>query len=180
MTGKPRHTGLIQNLWKLLNTILAELKAIHRKVNRILDLLEPGPAVGFIFSAALEGNPPKEIIMNGLNALPIDKTMILSIRPVDSKGNDAPLDGAPVWQSSNTEVLNLAAAPNGLSVALLPVGPLGAVTVTVTGDADMGTGIKPIIGSIDIQVTGGEAIAIVITPGPLTDPTPAPPAPEVP
>ena len=92
----------------------------------------------------------------------------LSIQPVDKRGNPASLDGVPVWLSSNSEVVSVVAAADGLSAVATAVGPLGTATVSVTADADLGAGVTEIAGTLDITVTAGAATTVKITAG---DPT---------
>lgn len=91
----------------------------------------------------------------------------VTIAPVSKKGNPAPLDGIPVWSTENTNVLALTPSGDGLSCVIAAVGPLTStpVRVTVTGDADMGSGVTPIVGFVDVEITGGQAVSINVTPG---------------
>ena len=89
----------------------------------------------------------------------------LSVSFVDAKGNPATVDGAPVWSVSDANVLSVTAAADGLSADVLTVGPLGTAQVSVTADADLGEGVKSLVGTLDVQVVGSEAVAIAITAG---------------
>ena len=94
-----------------------------------------------------------------------DQKVTLAIQPVDSYGNPARVDGIPAWGSSDEALLTLEVAADGMSAVALPVGPLGTVQVNVTADADLGAGIKPIAGVLDIQVEPGEAVSVNISAG---------------
>lgn len=73
----------------------------------------------------------------------------------DSHGNPASVDGVPVWASSDETVLVVAAAADGMSAVVDTVAP-GTARVSVTADADLGAGTKPITGvSEDVNVTLG-------------------------
>ncbi len=93
----------------------------------------------------------------------------VTIKPVDKKGQPAPLDGVPEWSTDNTDVLSLKPSADGLTCTVIAVGPLTApdtpARVTVKADADMGSGTTPIIGTLDITITGGAATTITLTPG---------------
>lgn len=96
---------------------------------------------------------------------------LLTIDPAgvkDAKGNPAPLDGAPSWESSNPEVLVVAPAADGMSATVSAIGPLGSAQVTVSADARLGPDTKTITGTLDVEVTASEAATIEITPGPVT------------
>ncbi len=93
----------------------------------------------------------------------------VSVAITDKKGNPAKVDGVPVWQVDNPNVLALTPAADGMSCLVAAVGPLGTAKVSMTADADLGAGITEIIGVLDIEVTGGTATTVVLTPGTPTD-----------
>lgn len=93
------------------------------------------------------------------------QNVTLTIKPVDKKGNPAPVDGVPVWATSDDTKATVAPAVDGLSAVVSAVGPLGAVQISVSADADLGTGVKSITGLLDIEVIAGEAAALAIEAG---------------
>jgi hypothetical protein len=100
-----------------------------------------------------------------------DKVVSLSIDPAsikDREGNPAAVQGTPVWASSDETVVTLQVAEGGMS-AVAVSHLAGAARVLVEADADLGDGVKPINGSLEIEVTPGVAAAITITAG---EPTP--------
>lgn len=84
----------------------------------------------------------------------------VAIAVVDAKGNPAQIDGAPVWAVSDPAGLAVVPAEDGLSASVVAVGPLGVFQATVQVDADLGEGVKPLIGILDVEVVAGEAAAI--------------------
>ena len=94
-----------------------------------------------------------------------DEKLPLTITARDRAGNAAPLDGAPVWSTSDAGLLTLAAAGDGLSAFVIPVGPIGSARVNVTADADLGDGVRELIGTIVIDVMSAEAVTIAIVAG---------------
>jgi len=79
----------------------------------------------------------------------------------DSQGRPAPVDGVPVWASSDSTVISVAPSPDGMSAIVASVAP-GTARVTVSADADLGAGVVPIIGvSEDIVVTNGNIATVV-------------------
>lgn len=93
----------------------------------------------------------------------------VTIAPVNAKGQPAALDGVPEWLTSNSDALALEPAPDGLSCKVTAVGIPGSGSVQVTGDADLGTGVTPIVGTLDVNVSLAPATSIVMTAGPVTD-----------
>lgn len=100
--------------------------------------------------------------------LPADKKVTASVSWVDRKGNPASIDGIPVWATSDGNVAALEVAANGLSAVLLG-GLVGNCQVSVSADADLGAGTKPVVALLDVQVVAGEAAVGVIVPGALED-----------
>lgn len=89
-----------------------------------------------------------------------DATATLDIR--NAAGDPASVDGIPVWASSDETVVRVTPAADGMTAAITPVAPnpvdqpSGAAVparITVTADADLGQGVKPLVGvSEDILV----------------------------
>jgi hypothetical protein len=165
--GKRRNTQMLMLIWRLLTTVPRKLDQIIGLLQEIKALLEaPGPAVRLIFSAEQDGQ-----IIEGVTQVNLrdDQKVTLTIKPVDKKGNPALLDGAPVWATSNSELATVTEAPDGLSAEVVAVGPLGTVTISVTADADLGSGVTPLAGSLDITVVSGAAETIEISAGDPSD-----------
>lgn len=89
----------------------------------------------------------------------------LSVRFSDRKGNPAQVQGPPLWQVDNPNVLALTPADDGLACTVSAVGPLGTATVSIQADADLGEGVKNLVGVFAVEVTGGEAQTVEIVPG---------------
>lgn len=98
----------------------------------------------------------------------------LSYTAVDSRGNPAVVQN-PTWESSDSSVVTVTASADGATAVAAAAGPLGSATVTLTGDADLGEGVSPITGVLDIQVVAGNAAVFNITAGTPTEQMPPPP-----
>lgn len=105
---------------------------------------------------------PEEDSMTAFT-LPDDKTAGAAVAYVDAKGNPATVDGAPVWTSSDETILTVAAAADGMSAVVTPVGPLGTAQIKIDADADMGAGVTDIITLADVEVVAGQAVAGNVT-----------------
>lgn len=96
----------------------------------------------------------------------------VSLSITDNRGRPARVDGVPVWASSDETVLSVAASPDGMSAAIETVAP-GTARVSVSADADLGTGVIEITGvTEDINVTLGpnsQASVVTITLGSPTE-----------
>jgi hypothetical protein len=79
----------------------------------------------------------------------------------DSRGRPAAVDGVPVWASSDPTVLAVTPAADGMSAAVDTVAP-GTARVTVTADADLGSGVQTITGvSEDVNVANGSVASVM-------------------
>jgi hypothetical protein len=83
----------------------------------------------------------------------------------DKRNNPASIDGQPSWSVDNSELLAITPSADGMSCVFASVGPLGIATITVKADADLGDGMKPIVGSLEVEISAGDAAVIEITAG---------------
>lgn len=83
----------------------------------------------------------------------------------DAKGNPARVDGVPEWASSDPNVATVTPSADGFSAVVKAV-QTGETQVSVTVDADLGEGVRPLIGVGDIEVVAGEATVIALQFGP--------------
>lgn len=89
----------------------------------------------------------------------------LRIVAKDARGNLASLDGPPVWATDNSDVLALEASSEGLACMVRATGMIGTGRVQVTGDADLGAGVEPVLAIADVEVGPGKAVVIEIESG---------------
>jgi hypothetical protein len=95
--------------------------------------------------------------------------VVLSIEPLDSKGNPAPVEFI-TWGVDNPNVIALTPAADGKSCLIAATGPLGTAMVSVKADADLDPNVtSDIVGTFEVQVTGGKATTIKITAGTPTE-----------
>lgn len=83
----------------------------------------------------------------------------------NARGQPAPVDGVPIWASSDETVLRVTAAADGMSAVIDTVAPGGPARITVSADADLGTGVQTITGvSPDVVVAlGPKSVASVVS-----------------
>jgi len=101
--------------------------------------------------------------------LTADQQVTLSVSAVDRYGNPTDITGDSVWRSSDESIVQVEADDDDISIAVArAVGPIGTASVTFTNDLNQdGTG--DFIGSLAIDVVGGEMSEIVIVPGEVED-----------
>lgn len=85
-----------------------------------------------------------------------------SIAPKDRKGRPAQVDGTPSWAVSDETIIQVVPAANGMSAIVVAQGP-GTANLNVNADADLGNGVEPLIGTMEVTVTPGKATVIEIT-----------------
>lgn len=92
------------------------------------------------------------------NTEQFDATLVIT----NAAGQPAPVQGAPVWATSDATIVTVTAAADGMS-AIIPCVAPGTARITVTADADLGAGTVTITGvSEDIVVTVDPANAASI------------------
>jgi hypothetical protein len=82
----------------------------------------------------------------------------------DAKGQPAKVDGAPAWESSDAAVVTVAASSDGMS-CVATAQDVGTALVTMTADADLGSGTTPVIGTAAFVVDPGDAVIAELSPG---------------
>ena len=146
-----------------MTTLAALLKVIRQLAEVSLSLLQkPAQATQLVFSFVSSSPIQFHIGVKKMKLTDVQK-VIGSIAPKDAAGNPAPVDGIPVWASSDTAVITVTAAPDGMSAVVEAVGPLGTAQVSVSADADTGEGVTTITALVDIEVLASEATALGIT-----------------
>lgn len=91
----------------------------------------------------------------------------LSIQPVDSFGNKASVDGAPVWNLADDGLGTLAVAANGLDAVFTSSGKVGSALVEVAADVDLSDGVRNLGGSVSIDIEAGEAVDLGVRAEPI-------------
>lgn len=141
----------------------------------------PGPARDQVYlelsigPVTEQSSNPEEMTMALLTLLDNQQARV-SIAPVSKAGNPAKIDGVPVWSSSNADIV-VVPEESGLAALVRAAGPIAAGTITITADADLGEGVKPIEGKFNVAVEGGQAADFGISFGDVVDQPPAEPAP---
>lgn len=102
--------------------------------------------------------------------LPDDKKVTVKVSYVDAHGHPAKVDGNVTWSSSDENVALVTPATDSSQADITPNTNLGQVQITAKADADLGTGVREIITTLDVEVVAGDAVRGVIAP--VGDPVP--------
>lgn len=100
--------------------------------------------------------------------IPVTDEIVLSFNAFDAPvgGNPAQIDGIPVWESSDPNLVDLIPAPDGLTCIARPKLATGSVGITVSADADLGPGANIITSpSWLLEIAAGMAVRLEIIPG---------------
>lgn len=81
-----------------------------------------------------------------------------------ASNNLAKIDGIPEWASSNPDVAEIITTDDPNAVIVRSKG-LGVAQISVTGDADLGSGQRPVTGVLDVEVQAAEAVSAGIEAG---------------
>lgn len=145
-----------------MTIIAALLKVIRQLTDVSLSLLQKrAKATQIVFSFVSSSPIQFYIGVKSMKLTDVQK-VVGSIAPKDAAGNPAPVDGIPVWSSSDPAIVTVTAAPDGMSAVVEAVGPLGTAQVSVTADADTGEGVTTITALADIEVLASQATAVGI------------------
>lgn len=160
-----------------LGGVRAELAKLNETAADIVKAINPPEAARIIFFVE-EGGQLKRIGGNMFQKVTEAKKFAVKI--TDRFGNDAKVDGVPAWASTNESLVDIAVSADGLSAVVTPKGPLGALKLQVKADADLGEGVKELLGEADLELVAGDAEVLALSEVPLEEPAPEEPAPEEP
>jgi hypothetical protein len=138
-----------------LTEIIARIQKLEDAVGSI------GTAKSIEFYTTIDGT--KRRIKNMF--LKVSENLPVSIEIKDIHGNAAQVDGAPKWASTDETLATVTASEDGLSALVTPIGPVGVCKIQVSADADLGEGVKSILGELEIELLAGEAAVVSIVAG---------------
>lgn len=163
-----------------LEGIAENLQRLNATADKINEALTPPSATRITFYVEEEG---QLIRVGGTMFQKVTEPKKFAIKVTDRFGNIAQTDGPPAWAPTDETLAEVAVAADGMSAIVTPKGPVGSLKLQVNADADMGEGVKPLLGELDLDLVAGDAevISIVEVPMPVEEPTPEPepePTPE--
>jgi hypothetical protein len=141
--------------------ILHKIIKIDKLLHQIKESLLSKDAFFLEFYTKINGQTTKVDQM----FLKVSDKLPLSVALKDKFGNEAQSDGKPSWALSDESLASLELSEDGKSALLLPKGTVGSFKVQVSADADLGEGVKSILGELDIELLAGEAVQVEIKAG---------------
>lgn len=113
--------------------------------------------------------------------LTVTQQVELFLQPVDARGNPAPVDGIPTWETSDSNLIDLIPSIDGLSAVVKARGGVGHVQISAVADARLGPDVRTIAGILEIDLVPAEAVALGLVAGapteieePVPEPVPDP------
>ena len=174
-----RHAQVLDNLV----TIFDHVEETHGTVNDIFGLLNtfPGEAVVFEFEITYSNGETKTVRSGETMLLPRNSTIHVKAIAYDSADpatrNVAVLDGPAQVKLTNAEGLhelkNL--SESGLEFDIVSGAKAGSSLLEISGDAKIGEGVVPVVGSDNVLTPPGEAVVIQLEVGGATPNVPSEP-----
>jgi uncharacterized protein YjdB len=104
--------------------------------------------------------------------LTTEQFSVIAIAIITALGRPAPIDGAPVWASSDETVAAVIPDPaDPTKATVTAVGP-GVAQISVSVDADLGEGVRTITatGAIEVVLAEAQTLELQFGPPQLQDP----------
>lgn len=142
---------------------------IDRKLSKIAHLLKrsvKSTAASLVEFYVVTGDTKRKVLFMNLK---VSQKLPVSIEIKDKFGNPASVDGAPTWSLTDPSKGSLAASDDGMSAIFTPAGQVGEVMIQVSADADLGEGVKAIIGELPVTLVAGEAVSVSVSSGEPSD-----------
>jgi hypothetical protein len=161
-----------------LKKIQASQDRIEAQQQKILDAIFAvlaSEAVEIRFNVLIDGQAK-----TGVTTLTIkdSQKFSVSLDARDAKGNPASFDGKPTFAVDRTDLLTVTPSPDGMTAEVAAVGPLGSAQLTATVDAAIGPDVVSIIGTLTVDVVGGQATVVSLNAtAPVEQGTTDPPVP---
>ncbi len=158
---------LIAAVWALLmlRKVLETLRKILETLERIEKGQTPSLPTQIVFFTIVDGIKTKVNHMN----MKVTQNLPLSIEIKDKFGNAANVDGKPEWSATAPDLVDLEVSEDGMSAIVKPKGSIGELAIQVSADADLGEGVKSIMGELPLSLLSGDAESISIAAGAPTD-----------
>lgn len=109
--------------------------------------------------------------------LTVTQQVELFLRPIDVRGNPAPVDGIPTWETSDSNLIDLVPSIDGLSAVVKARGGVGHVQITAVADARLGPEVRTLAGVLEIDLVPAEAVSLGLfasAPTEIEEPAPEP------
>lgn len=141
----------------------------------------PAPIEGKVFVAVMTDGITVTAEADTMDTnIPEGKRIKIEVLPQDVSGNPAPIDGNVTWTSTDPTMIQVVPDTASTSQAQAWIqnaagGTLGTTTVTYSADADQGSGVTTITGSLTFNAVAGQAAAFGVEEiGALEDIPPGP------
>lgn len=100
--------------------------------------------------------------------IPSGKSVTATLQLFDVNENPTQFDDVPTWTSSDPAIVAIEGG-DPYTRRFRAVGPLGTVQVSISGDADLGDGVRQLVVLDDITIVPGDAVRGSVGYGPIED-----------
>ncbi len=138
---------------------------LEMRIEKLEEAETPLPAPQVEFYIVQDGQ--KKRIFNMI--MKVSQRLPVSVEFKDKFGNAAKVDGKPAWALTDASFGTVEAADDGLSAVFTPAGKAGEALLQVNADADLGEGVKAILGELAVTLLPGDAETVSITAGEAQD-----------
>jgi hypothetical protein len=136
-------------------------------------LRPPPPDWDCIISARFEGFTATAKGKQMAYTLPSGNQVQVRVEYVDANGHPATVDGDVRWDTSAANVAAVTVDSGDSNVATIASATdLGTAQISATADADLGSGVRELVCTLDVTVVAGEAVAGTISPTGESTPIP--------
>lgn len=140
----------------VLTVIAILLYGIFKKLDLIIEKLEPVKPSAIKLEFYIDGEKVENMNVR------IGKKLKVSVVAKDAAGNVAQIDGQAAFVLSAPAMGTLEVQEDG-SVLFTPAGALGDLEIQATVDADLGEGVKTVLGVLPVSVIAGEAVVVELS-----------------
>lgn len=140
--------------------MLRQFKAMNRTLNGVYQALRPDTMAESVEFYRLK-NGVTEKVDNMF--MKVEGVADLAVAFKDKKGNLAKVDGKPNWAMTPETLGTLVVAEDGMSAVFTAASDLASGSIQVKADADLGEGVKEIIGELAVELSALDAELVEIT-----------------
>lgn len=143
-----------------LEGIQAQQSAQNEILKELIKTLTPPDASRIIFFVEQDGELKR---VGGTMFQKVTETKKFKIKATDRFGNDAKIDGAAQFSLTDESLATVEVSEDGMSASVVPKGAIGSAKLQVKADADLGEGVKELLGELQLDFVAGDAEVIAIS-----------------
>lgn len=140
---------------------LSILESMEKTLNRVEQVIRPSNVADTVGFYLIKKDGSKEKVDSMF--MKVEGVADLAVAFKDKKGNPAKVDGAPKWSLTNEALGKLEPSEDGMSAVFTAAGDVQAGSIQCKADADLGEGVKEIIGELAVELSPLDAEFVEIS-----------------